>query len=393
MAATLTKLKGLVQTYSGYDLADISSPGIEELKNLAEETVQILFWEIEEQYNSYPTEDEKTIYINTIQSQLSYLADGITCFDKADGSELQLHEFLNFIQFRIFALLEHLRIYFPMDFNKELELPTHFTDLFKSSYKIFDSALNRKLEDHHVDPDLAFLIISFSEATTKSERFKIKTWRQWEYLLNTIQSISTFLDNPHSGDINLEILKLFIRQEFNCIQVYGYFIKYLERTTLSEASFTEQQQELLLLLKTLRQVRIETKGYYCPKVPSLKESMIESLEAELTYLEQKERVFLQNFKVTNPDSPSKFYFKVAFTLAELMFFFRIALEVGLFITKFNSYLYEFISNHIRTERAENISKKSMRNHFNNKPFPDRTVFSVRAWMEKIIHHIDLYYKI
>lgn len=393
MAATLTKLKGIIHTYSDYASTDISNPAIEELKKIADETVQMLFWDIEEQYNHYSTDVEKTTYIVTVQSQLSYLADGITSFEKNGLSELKLHESLKYILFRIFALLEHLRTYFPANFNIESDLPIHFTDLFKSSYSVFDSELKRKLEDNKVDPDLSFLIISFSEATSRSERFKIRTWRQWEYLLNTTQYISAFLDNPPSADINLEILKLFIRQEFNAIQVYGYFIKYLERTTLSEASFPEQQQELLLLFKTLRQVRVETKGYYCSNVPSLKESMIESLEAELTYLEQKEKVFLQNFKATNPEAPSKFYFKVAFTLAELMFFFRIALEIGLFVTKFNSYLYEFISNHIRTERAENISKKSMRNHFNNKPFPDRTVFSVRSWMEKMINHIDLYYKL
>ena len=393
MAATLTKLKGIIHTYSDYDLSDTSTHAIEELKNLADDAVQMLFWDIEEEYNSYTTDEEKTTYIGTVQSQLSYLADGIARFEKNDLDELNLSEFLKYILFRIFALLEHLRTYFPANFNIEADLPNHFTDLFKSYYKIFDNELKRKLDDKKVDPDLSFLIISFSQATSRSERFKIRTWRQWEYLLSTTQSISDFLDNQPSGDINLEILKLFIRQEFNAIQVYGYFIKYLERTTLSDASFPEQQQELILLLKTLRQVRVETKGYYCSKVPSLKESMIESLEAELTYLEQKEKVFLQNFKSTNPEAPSKFYFKVAFTLAELMFFFRIALEIGLFVTKFNAYLYEFIANHIRTERAENISKKSMRNHFNNKPFPDRTVFSVRAWMEKMIQHIDLYYKI
>jgi len=71
----------------------------------------------------------------------------------------------------------------------------------------------------------------------------------------------------------------------------------------------------------------------------------------------------------------------------------VMLEVKMIFTKFNSYLYEFISNHIRTERAENISKKSMRNHFNNKPFPDRVVQNVKGWLEKMIHHINLYYDI
>jgi hypothetical protein len=140
-----------------------------------------------------------------------------------------------------------------------------------------------------------------------------------------------------------------------------------------------------------RQVRIDTPVLYDPVVQSLKVSFVESLEAELNYLEQKEKLYLQNFKSTNPEAPSKFYFNVAVTLAELMFFFRVMLEVKLIFTKFNSYLYEFISNHIRTAKAENISKKSMRNHFNNKPFPDRVVQNVRLWLQKMIEHIDLYY--
>jgi hypothetical protein len=35
----------------------------------------------------------------------------------------------------------------------------------------------------------------------------------------------------------------------------------------------------------------------------------------------------------------------------------------------------------------------MRNHFNNKPFPDRVVHNVKSWLEKMTNHIDLYYKL
>jgi len=73
--------------------------------------------------------------------------------------------------------------------------------------------------------------------------------------------------------------------------------------------------------------------------------------------------------------------------------FRIFIEVGFINTKFKSYLYEFVSNHIQTERSEKPSLKSQRNHFSNKPFPDRMVQSIRDWLSKMIVHIDLYYKI
>jgi hypothetical protein len=133
------------------------------------------------------------------------------------------------------------------------------------------------------------------------------------------------------------------------------FVKHIEKTTLGETSFPEQQQELLFLLKTFRQVRIEAQSLYNPTVQSLKISVIESLEAELSYLEQKEKLYLQSFKATNPEAPSKFYFKVAVTLAELMFFFRVMLEVALISTKFNS-MNLFQTTSKRKERKTYLKK-------------------------------------
>jgi len=290
-------------------------------------------------------------------------------------------------------LLEHIRNYFVTYFDFDAELPVRFFEQHRSLYPLFKNDLNERLLLYKVDPELSALILSFSQATGMSERFKIRTWRHWDYLVKTVRVISQFLENPPMEDIDLELLKLLICKEFNSIQVYAYFLKYIERTTLSDAEFHEQQQELIYLLKTFQQVRVEAQHLYDPKVQSLKTSVIESIEAELAYLEQKEKLYTQNFKSSGPDEPSKFYFDVAVTLAELMFFFRILLEVAFIQIKFKSYLYEFVNNHIKTQRAENISKKSQRNHFSNKPFPDRIVQSIRNWLQKMISHIDDHYKL
>jgi hypothetical protein len=391
MAATLTKLKGFVQTYLTHDLSNVSTCEREDLKADIEEMSQLLIWEMNE--DVIATEgQEKQRYIEGLVAQLTYISNGITGFYK-EGQVSTLGDFQKWVLFKIAGLLEHIRSYFEPYFNFEAELPSRFLEVYGDAGSAVKEELKRKISLHDIDPDLAKLIIYFSEVQNDEVRFKVKTWRQWDHLRKTVTEIIQLLDSPIVGNTNLELLKLLIAREFNSIQVYGYFVKHIEKTTLGETSFPEQQQELLFLLKTFRQVRIEAQSLYNPTVQSLKISVIESLEAELSYLEQKEKLYLQSFKATNPEAPSKFYFKVAVTLAELMFFFRVMLEVALISTKFNSYLYEFISNHIQTERAENISKKSMRNHFNNKPFPDRVVHNVKSWLEKMTNHIDLYYKL
>ena len=390
MAATLTKLKGFVQTYQGYNFENISNAEKDELTSFVSEIVQAIRWEIDEDFNQRLDDPEKNKYIVNIQSQLAYLADEVSGFEDKNVDLLNPAIF-DWLLTETFKLLEHLRYYFPDYFNFEAKLPYSYIEWYRKGHLKVNNLLINKLHETNVDQDLIKLIADFNQSDLGEERFKIKTWKQLDYLVFAIEALAQIFSESRPEDMNLEILKLFITLDFNSIYVYSYFIKYLERFTLGEGSFQEQQQDLLYILKVFRQVRVDAKVPYDSRVQSLKISVVESLEAELNYLEQREKLYLQNFKATNPESPSKFYFNVAVTLAELMFFFRVMLEVKVIYTKFNSYLYEFISNHIRTERAENISKKSMRNHFNNKPFPDRVVQTVKSWLVKMVAHIDLYY--
>lgn len=393
MAASLTKLKGFVQTYSGYNFENVTAEEFEDLKVFVTEALNAIRWEIETEFESGLDERSKSLYISSLQSQLSYLASGVMGFSSEDKADHPVSPVMDWFVDEIHQLLEHIKTYFPAHFDVNSELPSGFAHGYRIRHKSFFEQIHDKISRFEFSKELKTLLGNFIESGGGSDKFALRTWLQLDYLILALGVIGNFFDDPPASDLDLELLKLFIGIDFNSIQVYAFFIKYIERITLSEASFQEQQEQLLYLLKVFRQVRQEAVPSYDPKVQPLKISVIESLEAEIAYLEQKEKLYLQNFKSTNPDSPSKFYFTVAVTLAELMFFFRVMLEVKMIFTKFNSYLYEFISNHIRTERAENISKKSMRNHFNNKPFPDRVVHNVKGWLEKMIHHINLYYDI
>jgi hypothetical protein len=321
------------------------------------------------------------------------MGEAMTDFDKEESHSPRLSGTHEWVLHAIFDELEHIRNYFPAFFDLNADLPSRFHLFFKASEHEFSKILLANLNNYALDKDLINLIQSYVAATDRSEKFRLKKWRQWSYLLKAVKALADFFNTPPDGDLTLDLLKLLICLDFNSLHVYTYFLKYTERITLIDLSFQEQQEQLLYLVKVFRQVRVESEQRYDPRVQSLKTSVLDSLSAELTYLEEKHKLLMQNFKSTTAGSPSRFYFTVLITLAELMFFFRIMLEVGVIQTKFNSYLYEFVANHIRTQRAENISKKSMRNHFSNKPFPDKVVQNVRAWLTKMIGHIDLYYKI
>ena len=390
MVTAFTKLKGFVQTYAGFEMNQLTDSGQDELKAFVSETIQQIKWEIGEELDRLVTEADKDQYIKSFQEQLAYLAEGSNGFE-AGGSVNS--STADFVLAQIFEVLEHLRVYFKKYFNFNAHLPGRFILVYKGAYSLLEEVKAALPMLKGADPELIQLLENYIAATDTSERFKIRTWRQWDYFLNTFTLLAAFIKKVPKGETNLELLKIFLCRDFNSIHVYAYFLKYFERITSGDYSFLEQEERLLYLLKVFKQVRVETKELYDPNVQSLKDSVLDSLTAEIKYIEDKEKLVKQAFKSeAGAGKGSRFYFTVMVTLAELMFFFRILLEVGFMQTKFNSYLYEFIGNHIRTQRADNISKKSMRNHFSNQPFPDRLVQNVRSWLSKMISHIDLYYK-
>lgn len=391
MAAALTQIRAFINTYSGYNFEELTNDKIESLKSFASQSFQTILYEIQSDFELLTNDVSKKQYISSLQSQLVYLDAGLNGFNRQPAEPKPL--IIEWVCKEIYFLLEHLRIYFYRFLDIDIKLPPNYVATYRIEHPEIWQDFERFFSENHIDPELQALLTQFANSTESTEKFTINNWQQFEYLLQMVQEVGTLSEHIDRNIPELAILKLFVFMEFNSIQVYGYFIKYIERITMNEGSFQEQQQDLLYLLKVFRQVRIDAKYPYDPLVQSLKLSVTESIETEITYLEQKEKMLLESFRGPDPGAPSKFYFKVVFTLAELMFFFRIMLEVKVIYTKFNSYIYEFIANHIQTERAENISKKSMRNHISSKLFPDRVVQNVKTWLEKMIQHINLYYHI
>lgn len=387
MNITLTKLKALLQTYSDYDLSSLSDPEINSLKETIDETAQMLIWDIANGYDNGKYPD----IIPEMQKLLSFFADSLTGFDRDRDYAHEIPGLKQFMLEKICDLLDHLQSYYPGFFDYDAELPAHYAEVRRKAREPGITQLIIDLRKTNAEPGLIDLLENYLESTDITERFRIRNWRQF-FFQHQLQQLISELLRSSIDNYTLEILKCLISMDFNSIQVYGYFVKYVERITLGDFSAPEQLEQLIYLMKTFQQVRTDAKGPYDDTAPALKVSVIEGISAEITYIEQKERIYVNNFRAAEPQAPTKFYFKVAITLAELMFFFRIALEVKVIFTKFNSFLYEFVANHIKTERAENFSKKSIHNNFHNKPFPDKTVRVVRNWLSRMIEHIDLYYK-
>jgi hypothetical protein len=392
MSGALTQLKAFIQTYLLLQPEPFPEAVTEEIKAFVSESMSSLQLQIDEVIWNTKEESLRVQYVRDIQLQLTSLGDELTGTGLSENQTLRLGETIDWVLMKIFQALDHLRTYFSLYFNFGAALPVQFIQKYEASHRFQVEALLKSIKEKGVDQDLLALLENYFHAHYEPERSGIRTWSQWDYLLSLQAGLIDLNQMLPKGDITFELLKFLIKRDFNSADIYAYFMKYFERITSSELSLQEQQEALFYQLKIFRQIRIEVSSSFDPGAQPLKTSLSDCLLAELDYVAQKEKIFLQHFESPSSGKTSRFYFDVTFTLPELMFFCRLMIETDALRTKFNSHLYEFIAAHIRTQRAENLSKKSMRNHFSNRPFPDRIVRKVREWLGKMIAHIDLYYK-
>jgi len=82
-------------------------------------------------------------------------------------------------------------------------------------------------------------------------------------------------------------------------------------------------------------------------------------------------------------------FSVSTTIEELFFLMRVMLDVRFIKTQYKANLYNFVSNHIKTDRSSNPSTQYMRNVFGfNRTVPLRIVKKIRFWLVTMISYID-----
>jgi hypothetical protein len=391
MVNTLIKIKAVTTTIASYGEDQLNNQVPDELTWIISEDVSRMVIRIEEQLFAFKTEADRKAYLNDVQFHLTELADQLLSIGQDKQIAVSIANLFLAMSERAVTVLNHLYNHLNAYFNLGGKLPFGYTSIAHVSKAERVGKIITGLRVLEIDPDLIDLLHAYLLHADQQDLYPLRTWHQWQYLQETIRWLEQFTQVPPAVKPECKLLLELVARNFNSIRIYAYFIKYIGRVTQAEKAFQDQQQDLLYLLKVLRQVLVDSKYVYDAQVQPLKDSLVDCLTAELEYVEQREKVFINNYKSTN-DSPSRFYFEVAVTLAELMFLVKVWLETNFIQTKFKSYVYEFISNHIRTKRAENLSKKSMRNHVSNPYVPDRLVLNVRDWLVKMIAHIDLHYK-
>lgn len=322
-----------------------------------------------------------SVFVKTSQIDFSHFLDQIDLLkDKhvpcSERCHLKHTDFLAEFSNEICDILISLSTNFYEHFDFNLEVPNWVIDR-NIKAMLNQSRIISNLRDKNIDIALIDLLDSYLNCLHQSNSYMLKTWSQYFYLEAISDRLLYFIESPITEDDNLKLIKLLIGYNFNTLEFHEYLLMYLDLSTNSDLPYEDQEFELLEMLKVIGGIRIERKDGYLNEVASILDSTNSYLKRGLDTI--------ANIK----GAVSPYYFNAHTTLEELLFLFRVMLQVRLISTKFKTQLYQFIERHIKTERTKIPSAQYIRNTLStNQEIPKKTVLKVRAWLMMMVSHID-----
>jgi hypothetical protein len=342
------------------------------------------------------TREKLSIFLTVVQHNLTEFADDL--YHKSSNYSACKHScpmiipvFLNDIFNEIIVMLEYYKLNYPDHFDLNAKIPFGLPGLNKDrilGQKNIIAGLNKR----NIDPQLIQIIDDYTRALFMPGDFRLENWGQYYYLENLISKLNHFLESADTPEETFKLIKLLIGYNFNPIEFYDFMLEYSSKLVNPDMPYEEQELELLLLLKTIQNIRPESNSGYNLQIPTISESLSGYISRELDTLSKMKSVMMLNAVNSKSGRKSSYYFDVSMTLEELFFLLKIMVEVRLIKTKFKSNLYSFVATHIRTERTKNPSEQYMRNIFGpNREVPSRVIRKVRTWLMTILNYIDTHF--
>jgi hypothetical protein len=303
----------------------------------------------------------KTYFFHHQQS-IVFLSDRIySRINELKSCEKQLPGQLSDLQ-EMLKALEGILIFMETDlqpyFNPDGKVPDNCIELHQTSQKENHHYILQALEDKHTDPSLSDILFSLLRFKNRHPDFPI-TFNQFNWVQHLQHHLLLYLENPAEDEKDLRLIRLLISTNLNTVEFYWYCCQGLQEELTGELTVAEQYKKLASLKKRLNQYpKLQVQGYLHEQ-PSIKNSLLKFIKAEIKSL--KELEFIAQDLVNSGMLASNF--KVSLSAKQLAFYIYLNVECGIIITEQPKKLHEFIITHVDSAQKRGLSLKSFKNNY------------------------------
>ena len=275
--------------------------------------------------------------------------------------EMEIDDFRFLIQFYLQKLLKHIELNYQTVLDDTVPIPmrSHLRNTQELRTKQAEILLRTGSLSHEI---ISQINLPFEHIQELEECPKFSFSKAY-FLINYIEIWHYFSAKQELS--NMHALDICMRANLNSNQLISYSGEFIKNHLSGIETYQEKKLELHRYIKTVKQIPIQNKESYIPENKSLKNHILKWLKEELTFVDKilEQSVTLQIPVPNTPIEVPKEKLNINLTIPEIALFFRLMVETKLIQTSTRTQIFDFITDNLKTESSENLSKASIKNKY------------------------------
>ncbi|MEH6307222.1 hypothetical protein RYH73_16360 [Olivibacter sp. CPCC 100613] len=287
--------------------------------------------------------------------------------------------------------LENLQLFYPQNFQSEKILPSFLLHFRSKAFLNNVQELLWVFDENRIERKLISLLKDYFYGFLHEKAGNYITWHHWNYALKLSNELSSrLLFLGYADRKEEELIIQLISFNFNHLPFYHFIIEKMHRLVEVNDDPHGQEEQWTHYRVRLRAIPIIKELAADSQLPTIQYSLLTYIDKKLASF-RKTRKIWSKFPVGGAKEDSKkYYFRVSLTARQLIFFFRILLELQILMVGKKKMLFTFIANFIGTPNADRLALHSL---LSKDDIPSQQVIEkVKEILIKMINHINTKYR-
>ncbi|WP_130857927.1 hypothetical protein [Olivibacter jilunii] len=287
--------------------------------------------------------------------------------------------------------LERLYQFYPDQFQDARPLCSFIPFLRQKTYLNRFFLLMETLKENRVDRLLIITLENYFLGFLDSTVISYFKWQHWFYAFRLVSELPARLIHlKHSQRYEQELIEQLVTHNFNFSPFYHFLTGKMQKSIDGLEEDAGKEDQWISYLNMFSAIPMMRKLAADSDIPSIKHEIIKYIKIKKReYSKIRKLWFRFPLGVIDPKT-GRYHFKVAFTVPQLLFFFRVLMETEMLFVQTKKKLFHFINDFIGTDKAGIISLRSL--HSKNTLPSQKTINKVRECLLEIIDYINSKYQ-
>ncbi|MFB6453779.1 hypothetical protein ACE38W_00805 [Chitinophaga sp. Hz27] len=262
-------------------------------------------------------------------------------------------------------LLQFIHQHLPEYFDTNIAISYYNARQSRSDLRKKISSLHPILENATMDNILFRVVLQpFRQFLEEDSHI---TYRELEYLMKLSSSLKDLLDADDSIDLTFECHIILLQLNFNSPRFVLHYSYWLNIQISQIPERKKQLDKLSWYINSIEQTRYDPDFFFNPKLPSLREQLLQSIRNTHQYLFTEE--IIKSKDVVSPIVRNKTQDKIRLSISMpvLALIIKVMVKAGIILNENRSEIFRVVVNNFTTQKSDSISYGSLKRKSNKTP--------------------------